>query len=96
MSGMGLAVDPGQLRPQRSIVDYCDTATLRSRIQRKDFHGNMILIVWIDPNVAMLGLLMVDRFRLRIAGYGIPVSDFCHLFSIICFLTSVFCFLTSG
>jgi hypothetical protein len=65
MSGMGLAVDSGQLRPQRSIVNYCDTATLGSRIQRKDFHGNMILIVWIDPNVATLGLLMSDRFRLR-------------------------------
>ena len=48
MSRMGLAVAPGQLRQQRSIVNYCDTATVRGRIQRKDFHGNMILIVWID------------------------------------------------
>jgi hypothetical protein len=45
---MGLGVDPGQFHQQRSIVNDCDTATLRSRIQRKDFHGNMILIVWIE------------------------------------------------
>jgi hypothetical protein len=47
---MGLVVDPGQLGQQRSIVNYCDTATLRSRIQRKDFHGNMIRIVLIDDD----------------------------------------------
>jgi hypothetical protein len=50
MSGMGLVVDPGQLGQQRSIVNYCDTATLRSRIQCKDFHADMILIEWIEDD----------------------------------------------
>jgi hypothetical protein len=40
---MGLTVVPGQLRQQRFTVNYGNTATLRSRIQRKDFHGNLIL-----------------------------------------------------
>ena len=50
MSRMGFAVDPGQLRQQRSIVNDCDTATLRSCIQRKDFHANMILIEWMEDD----------------------------------------------
>jgi len=59
MSGMGLVVDPGQLGQQRIIVSYCDTATLRSRVQRKDFHGNMIRIVWIDDDSGSFSV--VDR-----------------------------------
>jgi hypothetical protein len=47
---MGLTVVPGQLRQQRFSVNYGDTATRRSRIQRKDFHGYLILSLWIDDD----------------------------------------------
>jgi hypothetical protein len=59
---MGLVVDPGQLGQQRSIVNYGNTATLRSRIQRKGFHGNMSQIVWIDDDSGSFSI--ADRWLL--------------------------------
>ncbi len=71
MPGMGPAVDPGQLRQQRSIVNHSDTATLGSRIQRKDSHGNMILILWIGDDGTSFSA--ADRWLLD-TGLGLPSS----------------------